>query len=166
MKYLTVIRHAKSSWEEPGLEDIDRPINFRGKKAIATMGAFLKVKKIVPGLIITSPAVRARKTAEGIGKILNYPTEKIKIERNVYFGAVADLTSIIFSLPDKFQDVFLIGHEPLLSALIFRLTGNELPKFPTCSVYRIQWAVKKWGDASHQKGKCEFYVYPKMLKEE
>jgi phosphohistidine phosphatase len=166
MKYLTVIRHAKSSWDDPGLVDIERPINSRGKKAITTVGAFLKEKRIAPDLILTSPAVRARKTAEGIGKILDYPVENIKTDRNFYFGALADLTNIIFSLPANCQDVFLFGHEPLLSALIFRLTGNELPKFPTCAVYRIQWPGKKWKDASRQKGNCEFYVYPKMLHEE
>ena len=163
MKHLTIIRHAKSSWDNPDLDDMVRPLNERGKQAIGIMGNFLKKKKIQPDLMITSPATRALQTAIGIGAYVNYPPEQLKIEQDIYFGNPASVIRIIKNIDNHFGDVFILGHEPILSSLVFKLCGEALEKFPTCSVCRIAFDGDTWGRITLKKGKCEFYVNPKLL---
>ena len=165
MKFLTIIRHAKSSWADLDLDDMIRPLNKRGKKSILIIGDYLKMRKIKPDLMIASPSTRTMQTAIGIGKILDYDIEKIKINQDIYFGEQDDILSIIKNIKDKYKDVFLFGHEPLLSSLIHHFTNEELEKFPTCAVYRIAFNTNDWKEVVHQKGDCEFYVNAKLLIE-
>ncbi len=165
MKHLTIIRHAKSSWESPELDDMVRPLNERGKQAIITIGNYLKNKKIKPDLVITSPATRALQTAIGIGIYINYPPEKLKIEQDVYFGDAASVIRLLKKTDNRLTDVFLLGHEPVLSSVILALSGEIINKFPTCAVYRILFDVATWDGITQQKGKCEFYVNPKLLSQ-
>lgn len=161
MKFLTLIRHAKSSWNFPELEDIDRPLNERGKQSIPLIANFLKAQHIHPDLIISSPAVRAQKTAKGIGKIIGYDLKKLHTEAVIYFGTSQAVLGMLQELDDNRDDVFLFGHEPILSALIYRLTEKQLEKFPTCGVCRMAFAVAHWKDL--QKGTCELLIFPKQL---
>lgn len=163
MKYLTIIRHAKSSWDDPDLDDADRPLNARGKRAIGTVGAFLRQKGLEPDLILTSPALRARKTADGIAKELGWPKKRIRTEPDIYFGGMAELLRLISGLENTYSDVFLFGHEPLLSSLIGKLGGTLPEKFPTCAVYRFAFDTDAWEQVPAKKGVCEFFVYPKLL---
>jgi len=165
MKFLTIIRHAKSSWENPDLDDIVRPLNERGKKSILVIGDYLKTRKIKPDLMIASPSTRTMQTAIGIAKILDYDDENIKINQDIYFGEQDDVVSIVKNIKDKYKDVFLFGHEPLLSSLIYHFTNEALDKFPTCAVYRIAFNTNDWKEVVHQKGDCEFYVNAKLLIE-
>lgn len=163
MKYLTIIRHAKSSWDDPALDDRERPLNARGRRAIVTIGAFLAEKGLHPDLVLSSPARRARQTAEGIAGALHYPKPRIRIEPDIYFGGVPELLRVISGLDNTFSDVFLFGHEPMLSSLIHQLGGPALEKFPTGAVFRFAFAVTGWKAIPAAKGHCEFFVYPKML---
>jgi phosphohistidine phosphatase len=165
MKYLTIIRHAKSSWDHPGLGDIDRPLNERGKNAILLVGKYLKEQKIRPDLILSSPATRALQTARGISEYVGYKREEIKIFPEIYFGDTQAVYQLVKQVETAFNDVFLFGHEPKLSSLIIKLTANVLEKFSTCSVYRISFDVTKWSDIRPGSGVCEFYVNPKLLGE-
>lgn len=163
MKYLTIIRHAKSSWENPDLVDFDRPLNERGKSAIKIIGSFLKEKNIETDLVISSPAKRARQTAICIGKFLHYKSSEIHFEPEIYFGNAASILSIIKKTDNKYNDIFIFGHEPILSSLIEFLTENDIEKFPTCAVYRIVLDIECWKNITSSKAKCEFYVNPKLL---
>lgn len=162
-KYLTIIRHAKSSWDNPNLKDIERPLNERGRKAIKTIGTFLTEKAINPDFMITSPAKRAKQTAIGIGKFLNYKTTDLQICDEMYFSQAASILTIINTINNKYNDVFIFGHEPILSELIELLTKNKLDKFPTCAVYRIAFDTESWKDITSATLNCEFYVNPKLL---
>lgn len=164
-KYLTVIRHAKSSRENPELDDLVRPLNERGRQSVKIIGNYLREHKIKPDLVITSPATRALQTAIGISDILNYPKEALYIKQEIYFGTSSAILSVLENINDNFNDVFLFGHEPVLSSLIEILTGKNLDKFPTCAVCRIYLDIKKWKDIKLKNGKCEFYVNPEILKE-
>jgi phosphohistidine phosphatase len=143
-----------------------RPLNERGREAVPVMGNFLKNKKIQPDLILSSPATRALDTAMGIARHVNYAPEKILIDKRIYFGGVKDILAIVNKLNDTLNDVFVFGHEPILSGLIYKLSGDPLAKFPTCAVYRMAFDIKKWNVLPAQQGKCEFFVYPKMLQNE
>ncbi len=163
MKYLTIIRHAKSSWDDPDMDDLVRPLNERGRIAVLLVGNYLQQQKIMPDLIITSPATRARDTASGIAEFVKYDIKKIQVEPVIYFGTSSAIITTLQELDNKYSDAFLFGHEPILSSLIFQLTKNQLEKFSTCSPYRISLDIKKWAEIGIKKGKCEFFVNPKLL---
>lgn len=165
MKYLTLIRHAKSSWDHPGLEDIRRPLNERGKKAVALVGEYLREKQLHPDLVLSSPATRALQTARGICGYVRYKEDAIVIFPEIYHGDTQAVYNLIRQIDDTGKDVFLFGHEPKLSSLVIKLTGNVLEKFSTCSVYRIRFEVSKWSDIRPGSGDCEFFVNPKLLGE-
>lgn len=156
-KYLTIIRHAKSSWENPELDDLVRPLNERGVQSIKIIGNYLKEQQIQPDLVITSPATRALQTAIGIGSYLNYTAGDLFIKQEIYFGNPTTIFSILKNLDNDFNDVFLFGHEPILSSLIELLTKNRLEKFPTCGVYRIVFDISYWKEI--KKGKPIFFCY-------
>jgi len=159
MKNLTLIRHAKSCWENPEVDDIARQLNARGSEAIAVMGNFLQTNKYLPDLILSSPAVRAIDTAKGFAAYLQYEPKKIQAEPLIYFGTSLDILNIIFVLDNKYQDVFLFGHEPKLSALIAHFTKKQVEKFPTCSVCRITFNTQKWENIKN--GNCTLLIAPK-----
>jgi phosphohistidine phosphatase len=161
MKYLNLIRHAKSSWETPDLDDIARPLNARGKEAISIIGNYLVQQKIKPDLIISSPAVRAAETANGIASIVLYDVKKIQTEAVVYFGTSSVIIEHLQNLAPQYNDVFLFGHEPILSSMIFQFTKKSLDKFPTCSVCRIAFNTNHWKEI--KTGNCEFLISPKQL---
>ena len=165
MKKLTIIRHAKSSWEHPEVDDLSRPLNDRGKRAIPLIGNFLLLKKNIPDLIMSSPADRAMQTAIGIGEIMGYKKEKIRIFRDIYFGDASAVLQLLQNSDNKYRNLFLFGHEPILSSLIFKLTGDSLEKFPTCSAYCILFDIKMWRGLKLNSGICEFFVNPKLLGE-
>jgi phosphohistidine phosphatase len=165
MKYLTIIRHAKSSWANPRQDDIDRPLNDRGIKAIPLVGDYLKKQKVHPDLVMTSPAKRAMKTAKGICEFVGYKPEKLKTFPEIYFGDTSSVLRLAQEIDDKYKDVFLFGHEPKLSSLITWLSGERIEKFSTCSAYRMSFSVPAWADIQAGTGHCEFYVNPKLLGE-
>jgi len=161
MKYLTIIRHAKSSWDQPDLDDIARPLNERGKHAIKIIGKHLREKHLQPDLIISSPATRALETAKGISELVQYDKKKMVVEPVVYFGTSSAIIEMLKGLNDRYNDVFLFGHEPILSSLIFQLSRTHLEKFPTCSVFRIAFKNDTW--AVLKTGTKVFFVTPKEL---
>lgn len=163
MKYLTIIRHAKSSWEQPELDDIARQLNERGKGAIKIIGKHLQEQHLQPDLIISSPAVRAHETAKGISEWVQYDKKKILVEPVVYFGTSSAIMEMLKGIDDQYQDVFLFGHEPILSSLIFQLSRTHLEKFPTCSVFRIAFKTDEW--SAIKTGSRELFVFPKQLTE-
>ena len=125
MKLLYLARHAKSSWKNMDLSDIDRPLNKRGKKDAPFMGKILSKKGINPDLIISSPAKRARKTALVIAEEISYPINSIQYEDNVYESSSRELLEFVKSIDDEYNSVMIFGHNPG-----FTMLHNYL-----CSVY-------------------------------
>ena len=160
MKYLSIIRHAKSDWSS-NVDDIARPLNERGKAATPMVANYLLQQQIKPDLIISSPATRAHETAKGIATILKYDVKKIQTEAVVYFGTSSAIIEHLQNLAPQYNDVFLFGHEPILSSMIFQFTKKSLDKFPTCSVCRIAFNINHWKEI--KTGNCEFLISPKQL---
>src|SRR5690606_16808146 len=125
MKTLYVIRHAKSSWENPLLADIDRPLNDRGKRDAPRMGKRLQERAVVPNLMLSSPAKRALSTCKRIAEILGYGVDKIKTERKLYHADEDDLLNIIKGLNDKCQVVMIFGHNPGLTDFVNLLSDED-----------------------------------------
>ena len=123
MKSLHLLRHAKSSWKDPGLNDHDRPLSKRGQTA-KMMAAYLRRAKIAPDLVICSTAMRALQTLDPIAKAKKPP--KIVLEREIYGGTQRALWEQLWNLPESANSVLLIGHNPALHNLALELAHDDL----------------------------------------
>ena len=162
MKKLFVIRHAKSSWKDSSLADFDRPLNKRGFKNAPFMGDYLKARAVTPDIILSSPAVRAKTTAEIIANKVHY-NKKILYEKSIYEADSRTLHNTLSALDNRYNIVFLIGHNPGLNFLIDSyLDFNE--NIPTCGVVELEVQADSWKDLSTENVKLLSFNYPKKLQ--
>ncbi len=161
VKTLYLVRHAKSSWDNLITRDFDRPLNDRGKRDAPRMGKRLKEKRVVPDLLLSSPAKRALTTCELIGDILNYPTEKIKTDRDLYHADDENFLSIIKKINNKHNTVLIFGHNPGLTDFSNRLTDSRIDNVPTCGIVACSLNINSWNMIEWGKGKLDFFDYPK-----
>jgi phosphohistidine phosphatase len=148
MKVLYLLRHTKSSWKDPGLDDHDRPLNKRGRQAAKIMATYLKRSKIRPDLVICSTATRAKETLDPIVKEINPP--EVIFEMEIYGGTPQELWEQLWNIPKGAKSVLLIGHNPALQNLALELAETDKPlpfagdKFPTGPIasFRFRGAWK------------------------
>jgi phosphohistidine phosphatase len=148
MKSLLVLRHAKSSRKDPDLTDHDRPLNKRGKRDAPRVGRLLKKEHLVPDIIISSTAMRARATAEAVAKASGYK-EDITFNRSLYAAGPQAYIDVLHDLPDDRVRALIIGHNPGLEELVEMLTG-EIHPMPTCSLAHVKLRVGKWLDIDNK----------------
>ncbi len=144
MKTLLLMRHAKSSWKDTELSDIDRPLAKRGKKDAPFMGAVLKEKELVPQLILSSTAVRARQTAELVTAACNFSGE-IRYLDDFYLAEPAAYLRGLALVPDDLERVMVIGHNPGLEGLLQILSGR-IEALPTSTIAYLSLPVDSWHD--------------------
>lgn len=164
MKELIIIRHAKAEPATTSLGDMDRPLNERGKRDAPLMGGVLKARGAEPDLIVSSPAKRAIETAERIAEAVGYDSARIAVYDSVYLQEAPLLLELIRSLKDEHHRAYLIGHNPHLSELVTRLTGEGVGQLPTCGVAAIQFAVDAWAYVMEGSGRLVFFEYPKRRR--
>lgn len=164
MKRLYLVRHAKSSWDDPDLDDAERPLNDRGRKDAPLMGKRLKERELAPGLIISSPAIRAWTTCQVIVEILGYDPDQIHAYPEVYHASSETLLKIVQGLADKYDSVLLVGHNPGLTDFVNDLTEGFIPNIPTAGVVGIQFKVDHWKEVRQGAGHLEFFDFPKRNK--
>lgn len=163
MKRLYIVRHAKSTWDLPELEDIERPLSKRGKKDAPKMGKYLKKNKHIPEIIISSPAKRAFKTARLLAEELGYPEENIVKNENLYEAGLETLLDVIRNIEDKYEKAMIVGHNPGFNSLAEALGGETIDNIPTCGVYCVDLDIKAWKDVSKGKGRMVFFDTPKKI---
>lgn len=163
MKRLYIVRHAKSSWEDFALSDHDRPILEKGRKKTEKVVEALKKKKVLPELIISSTAVRARQTALILAKELGYPVEDIRYEKNMYQAVEDDIFDELFALDDTVSSVMIVGHNPTLTDFVNQHTKKFINNLPTSAVASIVFKTKKWNEVTMAKHKIEFIIIPSDL---
>jgi phosphohistidine phosphatase len=140
---LYLLRHAKSSWDEPGLADHDRPLAKRGRRAAKAMAGYLRENEIAPELVLCSTARRARETFERIEPALGAP--EVWHERDLYGVSPGKLLERLRSVPDGVGSVMVIGHNPTLEDLALDLARpsskrEELEvKFPTGALAALEF---------------------------
>ncbi|MDF9795917.1 phosphohistidine phosphatase [Catalinimonas alkaloidigena] len=162
MKTLLLIRHAKSSWDDPTLDDFDRPLNKRGKNDAPKMGKRLKKKKIHPDLMVSSTAKRAKKTALAIAGALDYPEKHIQWRDELYHAAPETALKVMQRIDNKVEQLFLFGHNPGLTDFANLLCSTYTDNIVTTGIYALQLDITSWQDAQlNQKAKLLFYDYPK-----
>ena len=130
MKTLLVLRHAKSSWEQPGLDDHARPLNARGERDAPRMGRLVRAEGLTPDLIISSDAARARATAEAMAEAARYPGT-ILLEPRLYHADTAEILDVLRTTIDEdVASVMIVGHNPGLEELVAWLTSVREPSRP------------------------------------
>jgi phosphohistidine phosphatase len=161
MKTLYIVRHAKSSWDYPELDDMDRPLNNRGKRNAPEMGKRLAKQHIKPGLLVTSPAKRARATAKNIAKEIGISPGEIVRNDLLYHGSISSILEVISTTDDHLDDMMIVGHNPGFTELANYLTGSDIYNIPTCGVVAIEFDVESWNEIGEKTGKLLFFDYPK-----
>ncbi len=143
---LILLRHAKSSWDDPGLEDFERPLNARGVRACAVMAHYIRKRRLAPDLVLASPAARVRETLRRITAALD--TEwQYDWQRALYMADPAALLAALRAAPDAAGAVMLVGHNPGLAALARSLAGTDpFGKFPTAALATFECAIDAWPD--------------------
>lgn len=159
MKRLLLTRHAKSSWDDPDLRDIDRPLNKRGLKAASLMGSVLKKRGYVPEAILMSPSVRTRMTAGLIAAELGFSEEEIQVVDSFYGASPGEIVHHARKFPDEIETAMLVGHNPTWTSLCTRLTGESLDNLPTAGVLIIDFSVAQWSDL--EKGSVTELLLPR-----
>jgi phosphohistidine phosphatase len=144
MKTLLVLRHAKSSWSDPALDDHERPLSTRGRRDGPRMGALVREYGLMPDVVISSDAVRARLTAEAVVEAADYAGQ-ILLDRRLYMASPADIRSLLRTVPDKAETVMIVGHNPGLEELVAQLTG-ERQDLPTAALAQIVLPIDRWRD--------------------
>ena len=161
MKRLFLLRHAKSSWDDPRLADFDRPLNARGQRAAPLMGRYLRDRKIRPDLILCSPAERARQTvallAEAAG--LSAP---LRYDERIYEATATRLAEVVSQADEGAGTLLLVGHNPGLEELLELLTG-ETRRMPTAALACVQLDTERWAKLAPRSGRLEWHVKPKEL---
>ena len=142
MKTLLILRHAKSSWDQPELFDYDRPLNKRGKRDAPRMGKHLKQQGLIPELILTSSAKRARKTASKVAKASGYTGKIEKLER-FYHAKAGVYFERLKALPDTYQRVMVVGHNPTMEDLV-RYIAKRIERMPTAALAHIELPIQQW----------------------
>lgn len=136
------MRHAKSSWGKPALRDHDRPLNKRGEHACRLMGAFLQDKGIIPERIISSTALRARETVNGLLESLSVEAEVI-YTRDLYHANVDSLLTQLQELPTEIELTMLVGHNPGMDDFL-DVICDEQDHMPTAAIARIEFDITHW----------------------
>jgi phosphohistidine phosphatase len=161
-KRLTLLRHAKSSWSDAGLDDRDRPLNKRGKRDAPMMGQRLLQKKTRPSLILTSPAKRARQTVRLIAREIGYPVEFLQTEPELYLAEPATLLDVIAQQDNSFNDIVLCGHNPGITELTNQLSGKAIGNVPTCGMVFLEADITGWDELGNARCTLEEFDYPKL----
>jgi phosphohistidine phosphatase len=137
LKYLFLTRHAKSSWSNPGLADIDRPLNERGKKTAPFMGKLIVDKGEKPELLISSPANRALSTAKAFGEVMGLVENDIIVNRAIYGAGAQQLLELVQNQDDLHKSIMLFGHNPTFTSYVNMLKATNIMNEVTFAVVRI-----------------------------
>jgi phosphohistidine phosphatase len=161
-KILFLVRHAKSSWDDPLLSDFDRPLNERGKKDAPEMAERLNNKKVKIDAFVSSPAKRARQTCKYFTKEFDPKKKNIVREPKLYEADEQSFHEVIESFKDKWDSVAVFSHNPGITFFANSLTENHVDDMPTCSVFAVKVSGDKWKDFRTAKKEFLFFDYPKI----
>jgi phosphohistidine phosphatase len=152
MKILLILRHAKSSWDEADMNDHERPLNKRGKRDAPRVGRLLRQEDLVPDLVISSTARRAKKTAEAVIEESGYGGELI-LERELYAAPPEAYVDILSHLETDPGTVLVVGHNPGLEELVTELTGEDVV-LKTAALAQVELPIDHWSQVRDMaKGK-------------
>jgi phosphohistidine phosphatase len=170
MLTLSLLRHAKSSWDDSSLDDYERPLNKRGEAAAPQMGAFMAQHGLAPDLVLCSSAVRARQTLDLVLPRLADRPQAI-YEDGFYLAAPSVMLARLHKVDAKARHVMIVGHDPGMQGLALELAGDGDPellqalcaKFPTAGLAVIRFKARSWPKIAPGTGRLELFATPKSL---
>jgi phosphohistidine phosphatase len=163
MHLLTLVRHAKSSWDDTELSDFDRPLNARGERVAPEMAHRMASILEKPLQLISSPAVRALSTASIFARALDVNEKQIQLEPRIYDASTGTLLDIVQKLSDGISHAVLFGHNPGFTDLAQYLSRSLPREMPTCSVVTLSMDASHWRDAGADSARLLRFHYPKEL---
>lgn len=171
MKILTLLRHAKSGWDDPIKRDFDRPLNPRGRRAARTVGREMRSLGLAFDRIVASPARRVVETIEEVAH--NFGALAPDYDERIYLASLATLVELVRETPEKVERLLLVGHNPGLEELALFLAGRDGPlrseveiKYPTGTLAEIELPAAHWADVVEGEGKIARFVRPRDLDPE
>jgi|SRR5438105_729815 len=162
MKSVILIRHAKSSWDDIGLSDFDRPLNERGKEDAPKMAKRLLAKDITIDAFISSPAKRAKKTASLFAEEFGSRKDEIILVPELYLAGPEIFYSAIAQAPAKAKCIAVFSHNPGITDFVNGLTNTRIDDMPTCSVFGVKANIKQWSQFKDAVKEFWFFDYPKL----
>lgn len=159
MKTLFVLRHAKSSWDNPDWSDFERPLNSRGLDAARFIGELIYERNLQPQIIVSSPAKRAKQTAVLVKEIAEV-SKPVKFDERIYEASPLTLFNLIREFDEKWESVLIVGHNPGFENLVRMLTG-EAVSMPTAALAKINLVIEKWSELETDANELEFLIRPK-----
>ena len=160
MKSLYLIRHAKSN-QELGVEDFERPLNDRGKKDAPAMGKRLQNKGLTIDAFISSPAKRAKQTAELFAKKAGFREDAIQYLPDLYLADPAALRKVIEGMDDRYGSAAIFAHNPGITEMANLLTDARIDNMPTCAIFAVSISTDRWADFMQAERAYLFFDYPK-----
>lgn len=163
-KTLLIVRHAKSSWDIGSLNDFERPLNERGKKDAPMMARRLLAKQVTIDAFVSSPAKRAKKTAELFSSAYGKNDEEVIYMSMLYHAPSEVFFEVVEQLDDKFSKVALFSHNPGITEFVNLLLDSvKIDDMPTCGVFAVQAQAEKWKDFKKARKEFLFFDYPKLV---
>lgn len=161
MLRLTLVRHAKSSWDSPGLSDFERPLNDRGRRDAPTMAARIRDAGLIPDRLLSSPALRAISTARVFAEVLGIPGDDIQLDSRIYDAGLSTLFEVVRGLGTTAAHLMLFGHNPGLSEFANQLADCPFEEMPTCAIAVVDLDARRWSGITPSCGRVARYLYPK-----
>ena len=159
---LTLFRHAKSSWSNPGLADHDRPLSKRGKRDAPMMGERLAARRARPSAILSSTAKRALTTARRVAEALDYPLEEIRSSRRLYFAGTHEILQFIMEQPAEWPDIIVVGHNPGFTDLANLLLPElRLDNLVTAGCVAMDFPTDDWSEIAQVRAELLYWDYPR-----
>ncbi|RNC84380.1 MAG: histidine phosphatase family protein [Balneola sp.] len=168
MKFILLLRHAKSSWSDPSLDDFDRPLAGRGIKDAPRMGKYLKKSGYKPDYIVSSPAARAVQTTRLCTEAMKLDESIIRWDEDLYFESVLNYIEAVQSAPENADTMMVVGHNPLMEATATALSGGRDTtafRIPTAGLVCLESYAVRWQDIKPGTCQVKWMMIPKVLRE-
>jgi len=163
MKQLILVRHAKSSWNNPSLTDHDRPLNSRGKRDAPRMAEYLYEQIHQIDVLISSTAVRAQLTAKEFKDKFEADLQHTETEEDLYHASAGEILDIVRGISDNYHSAMIFGHNPGFTQFANNYATKWIDNVPTCGIVGIDFNVRSWSELGEKNGTVIYFYYPKMF---
>ncbi len=164
MKTLIILRHGKSSWDDPMLRDFDRPMKNKGRRRTQLIADYLKQHNIIPDYIVSSPALRAVNTAKIVAIALGYDVENIEQNSDLYFVDTEKYFEAVYAAPDDKNCLMIVGHNPMITDFCNSFLAHFIQNLPTSGLCVLSFDINKWSEIHKVKPVLQHLVFPKKLE--
>lgn len=163
MKIITLMRHAKSSWKDGHINDMDRPLLRKGLSRTRQVIEYLKEIEFNPGFIITSPALRALETAKIMAHAFGINDKNFRAESQIYIAQPNDFYDQCFDLPQTITHVLMVGHNPSITGFANLFLDSKIDYLPTSGLVSVAFDAENWEDLPISSSRVQLILFPKMI---